>query len=107
MCIQEMDFFYKFGPFPASFWIFWGSLFILQLTTFCNGDRKQERRRKSMHRSIPHSLEEAQRLARIDSQQFQKSKSIPGFEPCFLGQNAIALPLVPPPRPMDSRNVRP
>ena len=39
------------GPFPASFWIlfFLGSLLILKLTNFDNGDRKQERRRKRMH----------------------------------------------------------
>ena len=62
--------FFKYGPFPVSFWIFYfflGSLFILQLTNIDdNGDRKQERRVKSMQHSIPHSLEKAQRPARID-----------------------------------------
>ena len=52
-----------------------GSLFTLQLTNFDNGDRKQERRRKSMHGSIPHSVEKAQRPARIDFQQFRSNKS--------------------------------
>ena len=57
----------KFGPFPASFWIFLlGSLFILQLTNIDNGDRKQERRGKGMQHSFPHSLEKAQHPARID-----------------------------------------
>ena len=58
-----------YGPFPASLWIlfFPFSLFILQLTNIDdNGDRKQERRVKSMQHSIPHSLEKAQRPARID-----------------------------------------
>ena len=53
------------------FVFFLGSLFILQLTNFNNGDRKQERRRKS----IPHSVEKAQRPARIDFQQFRSNKS--------------------------------
>ena len=35
--------FFKFGPFPVSFWIFFGSLCGLQLTNFDNGDRKQEK----------------------------------------------------------------
>ena len=29
----------------------------------------------------------------------KKTKSVPGFEPGLLGQNAIALPLAPPPLP--------
>ena len=29
----------------------------------------------------------------------KKAKSVPGFEPGSLGQNAIALPLAPPPLP--------
>ena len=44
------------------FYFFLGSLFILQLTNIDdNGDRKQERRVKSMQHSICHSLEKAQR----------------------------------------------
>ena len=60
---------------------FLGSLFLLQLTNFENGDKKQERRRKSMHRSIPHSLDNAQRPAIIDSQQFltEKGQVCPGI----------------------------
>ena len=33
--------FFKFGPFPVSFWVFFGSLFGLQLTNFSNGCRKK------------------------------------------------------------------
>ena len=63
------------------FLFFLGSSFIIQLTNFDNGDRKQERRRKCMLRSIPHSLEKAQRPARIDWQQFwaEKSQVCPGI----------------------------
>ena len=44
-------------------------------------------------------LKKARRLVRIDKQQFwtEKAKSVPGFEPGLHGQNAIALPLTPPP----------
>ena len=61
--------------------IFLGSLFILQLTNLDNCDRKQERRRKSMHRSILLSLEKTQRPARIDSPQFwtEKNQVCPGI----------------------------
>ena len=56
--------FFKYGPFPASFWIlffFLGSLFILQLTNIDNnGDKKQEIRVKSMQHSIPHSFRKSQ-----------------------------------------------
>ena len=56
-----------------------------------------------MHRSIPRSLEKAQRPARIDSQQFwtKKAKPVPVFNPGLLRQNATVLPLVPSTRPID------
>ena len=65
----KTDVFFNFGLSQPlfGFYFFLGSLFILQLTNIDdNGDRKQERRVKSMQHSIPHSLEKAQRPARID-----------------------------------------
>ena len=46
-------------------------------------------------------LEKAQRPARLEKQQFwrEKAKSVPVFEPGLHRQNAISLPLVPPPLP--------
>ena len=46
-------------------------------------------------------LEKARYPVRIDKQQFwtEKAKSVPGFEPGLHSQNAIALPLAPPPLP--------
>ena len=52
--------------------------------------------------SIHRSLEKARRPARIEpvnNSEPEKAKSVPGFEPGSLGQNATALPLAPPPRP--------
>ena len=64
------------------------------------GNRKEEGRvcMSSIHRS----LEKARRPARIEpvnNSEPEKAKSVPGFEPGSLGQNATALPLAPPPRP--------
>ena len=64
------------------------------------GNRKEEGRvcMSSIHRS----LEKARRPARIEpvnNSEPEKAKSVPGFEPGLLGQNATALPLAPPPRP--------
>ena len=44
-------------------------------------------------------LEKAQHPLRIDKQQFwsEKAKSLLGFKPGLLGQNAMALPLALPP----------
>ena len=66
-----------------------------------NDDRKQERRRTSKLRFYYTLLEKAGHPLRIDWQQFwtKKPESVPGFQPSLSMQNAIALPLVPPPLP--------
>ena len=61
-------------------------MFILHLTNVDNGERKQERRRKSMYvffRKSPAPSEN--RFVAI------LSRKEPGFEPGLLGQNATAL----------------
>ena len=64
------------------------------------GNRKKK---EEYARSINRSLEKARRPVRIDWQQFStennQAKSVLGFEPSSLRQNAIALPLALPPRP--------
>ena len=53
--------------------------------------------------SIRRSLEKARRPAKIEpvtNSEPEKAKSVPGFEPGLLGQNATAVPLAPPPRPL-------
>ena len=52
--------------------------------------RNRNERGKSLSHFMTRSSDIAERRARTD---FQKGKSIPGFEPSLLGQNAIALPL--------------
>ena len=52
--------------------------------------------------SIHRSLEKARRPARIEpvnNSEPEKAKSVLGFEPGSLGQNATTQPLAPPPRP--------
>ena len=108
--LKWFQYFFNLGlslPLLGFFIFFLSSLFVLQLTNFDKGDRKQERRRrKSMYRAIPHSLEKAQRPAKIDSQQFwtEKAKPVPGFKPGLLRQNATAPLLAPPPRPLSDSN---
>ena len=64
------------------------------------GNRKEELR--VCMSSIHHSLEKAGRPARIEpvtNSEVEKAKSVLGFEPSNLRQNATALSLAPPPRP--------
>ena len=57
--------------------------------------------------SIRRSLEKARCPARIEpvtNSEPEKAKLVQGFKPGLLGQNATALPLVPPPRPQALSN---
>ena len=58
---------------------------------------KHERSRKSMHDFITTCLEKALLPLRMDWQQ-RSPKSIPGFKPGLLWENAVTLPVAPPPR---------
>ena len=51
-----------------------------------------------MQRSIAHYLEKAQREKNDSNYEEKKPKSLLGFEPGRLGQNVVALPLMPTPR---------
>ena len=62
----------------------------------CSNDWKQERRRKSMYRFRDSPTASENRLIALP----EKAKSVPGFETGSHGQNAVALPLVPPPLPL-------
>ena len=58
-----------------------------------------------MPRTITLYFEKVKRPARKDRRRFRtekKSKSVLGCEPGLLGNNAIAPPLAPPPRPMST-----
>ena len=72
-----------------------------QILTLVRGNRK-EKGRVCVQHSIPCSLEKAKRPATIDLQQFlaKEAKSVPGFQPSLLRQNATALPLEPQPWPV-------
>ena len=109
MCQLALKKYFLTGPILASFRLIFAFAFSwlyswLQLTNFtmANDERKQERRRKKMSCCIVHYLEKAHHpVKHIDSISVQKKSSRlnQGFQPSLLGQNAIALPLVPPPLP--------
>ena len=77
--------------------LFLGSMFILQLTNFDNSDRKQEKRRKSMHRSSAQQLKKVRAGIRTRSDRMSLLCRLchyrsPGHINFTLVQIALALP---------------
>ena len=103
-CSIALKDFFKYGPFPASFWIYFyfswciGTIIIGLQFSIRIGNRKEELKYCSFYDLFDRkSPTPSKNRVTIWS---KKPKFVPGFEPSLLRQKAIAQPLGLPPRPL-------